>query len=120
MTTGTNIEAAADPSLDAVPFEKVAVLKLTIPPGERRTPVAVAHVLVSRIIVAFSIHGRVKGDFTIRPPTGADTAEGVVLFPEAAKVVTTLLQRAAEADPVILAHLRQPGPSRAKAAAAGQ
>lgn len=118
MTTGTDIEGAADPSFAAIPYERVAVLKLTVPPGERRTPIAVAHVLVSRVIVAFSLHGRVKGDFTIRPPTGADAGEGVVLFPEAAKMVTALVQRAAEADPVILAHLRQAPPPRSRAVAA--
>jgi hypothetical protein len=116
MTHEADINAKADPSLEAVPFERVAVLKLTIPPGERRTPVAVAHVLVARMIVTFSVHGRAKGPLVVRGPTGADARDGVILFPEAAKMVTALVQRAVEADPVILAHLRKPAPSRAKGA----
>lgn len=118
MTTGTDIEGAADPSLEAVPYDRVQVLKMAIPPGERRSNVVVAHVLVSRVIIAFLMYGRAKGPFPIRPPSGADGGDGATLFPEAAKVVTALLQQAAEADPVIIAHLRQKPPARSKAVAA--
>jgi hypothetical protein len=116
MTHEVDIVAKADPSLEAIPYERVAVLKLSIPPGDRRTPIAMAHVLVSRMIVTFSLHRQLKGPLLVRGSIGADGQNGVVLFPEAAKTVTALLQRAVEADPVIREHLRKRAPRRAKGA----
>ena len=63
MTGVTNIEGSADPMLEAVPHERVQVLKMAIPPGERRSNVVVAHVLVSRVIIAFRCMAGRKAPF---------------------------------------------------------
>lgn len=90
-----------------IPANLLALEGIEIVPGERRTPVAIARVMVGVVVVSYSVHGTRKGPFPIRPPVSAGGGPGAVAItaPLAAAIIA-LVQKGAEADPAVLAHLR--------------
>jgi hypothetical protein len=103
MTAAMLCEASATPA-DELSLPEVRACAVRLLPADRRTRVALAHVVVGPVVLVLSV-ARLRKGLEVRPPVAEDGASAIGVSPELWAQIEAAALAAVQADPAARAHL---------------
>ena len=105
MTAAMLCEASATPAAElSLPEVRACAVRLL--PADRRTRVALAHVVVGPVVLVLSV-ARLRRGLEVRPPVAEDGRSAIGASPELWERMRVAALAAVQADPDARAHLNR-------------